>query len=387
MDILRPIIDFAISATCIFFSLFLIAAQRFLKINDIFYRLGWYLFFISNVSLVHAFVHLPMMVQYSRELLTIQRILGICAGFPLVLLVRKINKNTLKKIQIRIIFAVLAVLFTIAFLDLVFEFNWLFYDPPPRINAAPFYKMVYIPFSIFGMSAMGFMLFRAYRSLSGGTKKLIGIVVFGFFIQLPFAFWDFISVIVKKDPFGSTIYLYNPGIIIFFILIFIFIIKFIKMHMKYPSMSSFADTKEKYKTAGRGDQALFGKIEKMMKDDKAYYDPDITIEKLARITGETRNNLSRIINLFFKDNFKAYVNSHRVEEMKAFLSETNLNMSILEVGFLVGFNSKTSINRAFHHFVKMTPMQYRRFVLGESSGEHMVLFQKKTTSYGGGPTA
>jgi len=376
LPFLRPILYFAISISCVLFSMFIIAAQKILKINRIFSYLGWYLFFISIVSNVYAFFVMDRMIPYSRELLIIQRMAGLCGGFWLIMLIRSIKKDLLKKIHLVLIFALLGLLFTIAFIDLFFDRGWLFLNPPPRINATLFFKAIYIPFSLIGLYSIYIILFIVLKNLPENNRKLVKIIYYGIICQTPFMTWDFVSLLIMKDPFNSTLHLYNPGIMLTFVFVFIFIVSFINMHIKYGRKRNGSFSSEMKQKVTEYDRRLYDRISSMMLEDKLYYDSDITIEKLAELCGETRNNLSRIINLFSGNNFKAYLNSFRIEEMKGLLLDPDQQNSILEIGLRVGFNSKTSINRAFHHFIKMTPKQFREKSLGKITDKTLPIFNE-----------
>ena len=60
-----------------------------------------------------------------------------------------------------------------------------------------------------------------------------------------------------------------------------------------------------------------------------------------------------------------YINFHRIGDAKKLLSDPeNKEMTILEVLYAVGFNSKSVFNTAFKKFVKMSPTEFRRKQMG-----------------------
>jgi AraC-like DNA-binding protein len=55
------------------------------------------------------------------------------------------------------------------------------------------------------------------------------------------------------------------------------------------------------------------------------------------------------------------VNTYRVEEVKKRLASLqDKDKTILNIAFDAGFNTKTSFNRVFKKFTRMTPSQYRK---------------------------
>lgn len=91
--------------------------------------------------------------------------------------------------------------------------------------------------------------------------------------------------------------------------------------------------------------------------DKLYADSDLSLRKLSDITGVTKNHISETLSQHLGVNFFDFVNSHRADEAKRLLSETELNT--LEVALEVGFNSRSTFNAAFKKHVGAPPSQYR----------------------------
>lgn len=102
-------------------------------------------------------------------------------------------------------------------------------------------------------------------------------------------------------------------------------------------------------------------LEKIIREEKPYLEPNITLERLAERVQISPRLLSAIINRYFKQNFFEFINYHRVERAKELLtSEKFRNHTILDVMAEAGFNSKSASNRFFKKFVDMTPTEYRQ---------------------------
>ena len=87
---------------------------------------------------------------------------------------------------------------------------------------------------------------------------------------------------------------------------------------------------------------------------------ELTIDDLATELALTPKIVSQIINEGYSCNFFDFVNKFRVEEAKSLLSSrTNDKMTIQEVMYDAGFNSKSSFNTAFKKFTKLTPTQFK----------------------------
>jgi AraC-like DNA-binding protein len=102
-------------------------------------------------------------------------------------------------------------------------------------------------------------------------------------------------------------------------------------------------------------------LERIMREEKPYLEPNITLEKLADRVQISPRSLSSIINRHFKQNFFEFINYHRVERAKELLvSEEFRHHTILDVMAEAGFNSKSASNRFFKKFADMTPTEYRQ---------------------------
>jgi AraC-like DNA-binding protein len=79
---------------------------------------------------------------------------------------------------------------------------------------------------------------------------------------------------------------------------------------------------------------------------------------VSRMLGVTPHQLSRIINDMTGMNFRNYLNSFRVREAQNLLHEKP-DMSVIEIAFSIGFNSKSSFNDAFLKTTGVSPRDYR----------------------------
>ena len=97
-----------------------------------------------------------------------------------------------------------------------------------------------------------------------------------------------------------------------------------------------------------------------MSTQEKYLNSELTIDDLANELALTPKIVSQIINEGYSCNFFDFVNKFRVEEAKSLLSSrTDDKMTIQEVMYDAGFNSKSSFNTAFKKFTKLTPTQFK----------------------------
>jgi len=116
----------------------------------------------------------------------------------------------------------------------------------------------------------------------------------------------------------------------------------------------------KYQKSGlRADDArsLYENLVEHVDNGQAYLDPDISLGALARDLSVSTNHVSQVINEFDRCNFHDFVNARRVTEACRLLQESR-ETNLLELAMDVGFNSKSSFNRAFRKFTGTTPSEY-----------------------------
>lgn len=99
-------------------------------------------------------------------------------------------------------------------------------------------------------------------------------------------------------------------------------------------------------------------LEHVMKVQKMYLNPKLTLVDLASAIGTNRTYLSDYLNKVLHTTFYEYVNTLRVKEACTILDERNQNRSMQEVSEMSGFNSTSTFNRSFFKVMGMTPSQY-----------------------------
>jgi AraC-like DNA-binding protein len=106
------------------------------------------------------------------------------------------------------------------------------------------------------------------------------------------------------------------------------------------------------------------KIRVIMEKEKLYLDPEISLKELSDKTGISPRYLSQVINSKFNQNFFDFINHYRIEEAKRLMTGTvRKEVTILEVMYNVGFNSKSSFQTAFRKYTGTTPTEFRHRTL------------------------
>ncbi|WP_298794070.1 helix-turn-helix domain-containing protein [uncultured Allomuricauda sp.] len=103
------------------------------------------------------------------------------------------------------------------------------------------------------------------------------------------------------------------------------------------------------------------KVLSALEQNSIHFQPDLTLEQLSLSINENTRKVSMAINEVFKKSFFDLINGYRVEAAKKILKESQDDkLTILEVMYLVGYNSKSSFNTQFKNRTGLTPTEYRR---------------------------
>ncbi len=176
-------------------------------------------------------------------------------------------------------------------------------------------------------------------------------------------------IVLIRDAFGFQ-FSFNADYIIYTILIgLVFYIGYFgikqeniftsKEHMENIGTDERGKS-EKYKNSGMKSDLvaeLYGKLLKVMEEEKPYLDPKLSLSGLAQILEISPNRLSQIINQEASVNFHDFVNNYRVEEFIA-RTHKNKNFSLLALALDSGFNSKSSFNYIFKRQKGLSPSKY-----------------------------
>lgn len=99
----------------------------------------------------------------------------------------------------------------------------------------------------------------------------------------------------------------------------------------------------------------------LMKKERPYLDFELTLQKLAIQTDIPERELSILINHHLKKHFFDFINEYRINDAKILLQNpSKKELTVLEIIYMVGFNSKSSFYTAFKKATNQTPTAYRK---------------------------
>ena len=99
----------------------------------------------------------------------------------------------------------------------------------------------------------------------------------------------------------------------------------------------------------------------LFRAEKPYLDPQLSLADLSEKLSVPARHLSQVINQSFDKSFFDFINSYRIQEAQQILKESGDDkLTVLEVMYEAGFNSKSSFNTAFKKETGKTPTEFRK---------------------------
>lgn len=117
---------------------------------------------------------------------------------------------------------------------------------------------------------------------------------------------------------------------------------------------------------------LWTELNKLMKEQELWRNPDLTQEHLASLLKTNRTTLSTIIQDNGFSGYKEYVNRIRIDEYLKIVNSEEY-VSSQEAFFRAGYRSRMTALRYFQQFLGCTPSEYRNR-LSDDIQEKKLLF-------------
>ncbi len=101
-------------------------------------------------------------------------------------------------------------------------------------------------------------------------------------------------------------------------------------------------------------------IRKHVLENESYLEPSLTIQELSKQVNIPVRDLSILINHHINQHFFDFINEYRIQKaMDILKNPSKSKLTILEILYEVGFNSKSSFNTAFKKHTNKTPTEFR----------------------------
>lgn len=108
----------------------------------------------------------------------------------------------------------------------------------------------------------------------------------------------------------------------------------------------------------KADSFVF-KLENLMHSEELYKNPNLKLSDLASKMNMSTHQLSQLLNDNLGKSFSTYINEYRINEACE-LIENDSYLKIEEIGYEVGFNSKSTFFSTFKKIKNTTPLLYKQ---------------------------
>lgn len=113
--------------------------------------------------------------------------------------------------------------------------------------------------------------------------------------------------------------------------------------------------------------ALIEKLDRIMREERPYMNPELTLADLAAQMNLARYELTDLLNVHIGKNFFTYVNEFRMEAVMRRLANSDYDhLTIIAIANDCGFNSKSTFNSLFKTHTGLTPSDYKKRTRAET---------------------
>lgn len=213
-----------------------------------------------------------------------------------------------------------------------------------------------------------FLILKKYKNIfhqnfsNTASKTYNWLFQFTFFISIIHGALVIKTIIMYLDK-GKTLPLLH---LILSILALIVICWYILKALKHPDLFNPVDSKTLI-IPDKADKPIVEDVKKIqqltsfMKTEKPYLDASLSLGNLAEDLNVNSRDLSILINQHLNQHFFDFVNEYRINEAMDILKDpSKKEITVLEILYEVGFNSKSSFNTAFKKQTGLTPTQFRK---------------------------
>jgi AraC-like DNA-binding protein len=216
-------------------------------------------------------------------------------------------------------------------------------------------NLIYILLSLFDLRKVNITFRSFYRNIRNSNHiTWLQLILLGFI-----TIW-----IVNLNSFAIFMILKRPGWCaytgsIFALIGFLFINSVMFLLLFNPEIFYVVEKYKNNSIDGESKASYKKKLTHYMESDKAYLNPEISLETTAKDISVNPRILSQLINESFNCNFNSYVNEFRIKDCLEQLSIPDNKKTILEILFESGFNSKSVFYAEFKKQTGLTPQEYR----------------------------
>jgi AraC-like DNA-binding protein len=238
-----------------------------------------------------------------------------------------------------------------------------------------------LPWQFYSIGALIYAVFFFYLGLTYHTLRKYRKIIKNEYSQIDqinldwlsfslnsFGLLTIVSLIHNFIALAKNVYVFMVTLILLLIFIFYFVNRVILKALRQPEI--FAGIGQNETAKYLGSSLTPGQIEEYkrqllayLRTEKPFLNPHVSLSDLSEKLSVSTKHLSQVINQSFNKSFFDFINSYRIQEVQQILKESGDDkLTVLEVMYEAGFNSKSSFNTAFKKETGQTPSEFRRMI-------------------------
>ncbi|REC59651.1 AraC family transcriptional regulator [Chryseobacterium pennae] len=163
------------------------------------------------------------------------------------------------------------------------------------------------------------------------------------------------------------IYCAGGSLVFSFVLYANFLIVFNKKYHQIPVKEAVRYSNKKISNEQADN--FVSRLDRMMNTEELYKNPDLKLNNLASRMNMSTHQLSQLLNDNLGKSFATYINEYRINEACEKI-ENGSYLKIEEIGYEVGFNSKSTFFSTFKKIKNTTPLLYKQMQTPSETGVH-----------------
>lgn len=171
-----------------------------------------------------------------------------------------------------------------------------------------------------------------------------------------------ISIVNGILQYSALKFYFEISLIIILVLVCLFIVRLILNALDEPFIIPKLDGIKRNSGIPmdpKESEEIFAKIQEALKDKRLFMESDLTLSHLSEAIGYSSRKVSQVINDSMGHSFFDLINTYRIAEaQKIFKERKDPKLTVLEVMYEVGYNSKSSFNTQFKKKTGLTPSEF-----------------------------
>lgn len=218
---------------------------------------------------------------------------------------------------------------------------------------------------------LSYMLYKQYGSRLRDQFSRLEDKRFGWVQHVLFGFIALVLISIVLQVINSLFDssdLFRPMAIVSLCFMLVFIMTSIYRGLKYDvsfegisaQVAQSLENKPKMELTQK-ERELLTQLKSVMEGEQLFLEPDVNLHTLANKMDLPDRQVSKLLNSGLNQSFFDFINAYRIKHVQSLLKEQP-EMTIMEIMYRAGFNSKSSFNTAFKKHTGLTPSKYRKSI-------------------------